>query len=46
MRRMIAAFRGRLLIRNPDEWDDLKDLAAEALEELLLLRDRVRDDGK
>ena len=46
VRRMIAAFRGRVLIRTPDEWDDLKDQAAEALEELLLLRERVYDDGK
>lgn len=46
VRRMIDAFRGRVLIRNPDEWEDLKDQAAEALEELLLLRDRVFDDGK
>lgn len=46
VRRMIDAFRGRLLIKTPDEWDDLKDQAAEALEELLLLRERVYDDGK
>lgn len=46
VRRMIAAFRGRLLIKTPDEWDDLKDQAAECLEELLLLRERVYDDGK
>jgi len=44
--RMIDALRGRLLIRTPDEWDDLKDLAADALEELLLLRGAVYDDGK
>lgn len=46
VQRMIDAFRGRILIRTPDEWDDLKDLAAEALEELLLLRERVYDDGR
>ena len=46
IRRMIDAFRGRVLIRTPDEWDDLKDQAADALEELLLLRERVYDDGR
>ena len=29
------------MIRNPDEWEDVKDQAAETLEELLLLRDSV-----
>lgn len=41
VRRMIAAFRGRLLIKTPDEWDDLKDQAAECLERYLEVREAL-----
>jgi hypothetical protein len=46
VQRLIAAFRGRLLVKTPGEWDDLKDQAAEALEDYIRLREVLRDGAE
>ena len=46
VRALVNVLRGRLVVSNADQWEDMKEQIADCLEQFLALRAKLADDGK
>lgn len=46
VRALIDVLRGRLVVANADQWEDMKEQIADVLEQFIAMQAKTYDDGK